>query len=231
MLLIHRSGNNKSKPVHPVFRIVNPSDYQQPKSLIQIDLPAELLYNRERYSAATGDPWLTLFGLPDICASNLDRIRHEAGHGKPRPPGIHPTICVCLATGLEHLTSHPSVESILAAHSRYNTRSSSISGLVCQVMENFLKLRDLDTTIPTKPNQRNSIWIPIEIHKQLTSLKDDLRLSSSTLAIVCIMHVLSQQHECNEDHSQEMTKYVDQFLEGLSIVARGMSALMDTYGI
>lgn len=229
---INRSSNVKSKSLHPVFRIVSPSEYQQPKSSApQIDLPAELLYNRERYSATTGDPWLTIFGLPDICLSNLDRVRHEAGHGKRRPPGIHPTVNVCLATGVEYLISHPSVESILSAHSRYNTRSSSISGLVCQVMENFLKLRDLDTTIPTKSSQRNSIWVPIEIHKQLSTLKDDLRLSSSTLSIICIMHVLSQQHECNEDHAMEMSKYVEQFLEGLSIVARGMSALMDTYGI
>jgi len=184
-----------------------------------IDIAGDLRENFERYS--NGDEWLSVTQMPRIAIVAADKVRKRV---KGFTPGFNPTIACCIWHSIEALNLNPDVQSLLGIKDRFDT-SDFHDGMAELVVASFFQVFPMTVAVSGGGSRRN-ICVPTEIKTALGELADDIGITKSSLASLCVLSALCDQPEVNPQSRTAMSKSVGQFMKLVSWKARGCAALM-----
>lgn len=219
------------RPTPTYLRIAGPVDTSHLDYKSDSSLESLLLRDRQRYSAQTGDPWLSFYSFPSTVRLNLDRIRTQTSHGRSsRRIGINPTICCALDEGMKYLLERHELKSLSVARIMFENAQSSIDGDVQAVLSDFFKWNKFEINMGDS-KERINVATPPEIYGPVSAVADSVNADISFIGLVAILHSLSEQHECNDDHRDEFKRHVHKFLRWSGIRARLLNCALREFNL
>lgn len=131
------------------------------------------------------------------------------------------------------MADRPEIKSLALARTVFENSASSKNGNVKMVLSSFFEWGASEISISADATKRVNVATPLEIHSGLHSLADSINASQALtfIGVVCVLHALSLQSECNDGHRDEFRRHVDTFLERVDIKARAANACLREFNL
>lgn len=200
-------------------------EYTQASLLVfrpQMDLLNELKKNRALYIPENHDPWTTLYNLSNSLRINLNRVKTRIEQHSEKRIGDHPVINAAIMLGAQSLSQEKEIDPLLDIRRHFHGIDSSIDSLTAEVIESIFE----KFPITFEQGKKQTIHMPINIHRVVSSLSENVGTSLNNICTLSIMRSLSLLPECIEETANEMTTKISEFRKLCKLRYRIMKAIL-----
>jgi hypothetical protein len=173
-----------------------------------IDLVHELTHNRFHYM---GGEQVSIYSVPGVVRWGLDRVRARVD--SPSKISLSIAVCACVEHGVNALGSDGEVQSLLAVRRQFDLLDGVCAEEVVEVVPFF---QAIPVSLPDSTGSgivdKISVCLTEEVKHGLADLSNDMGVSASNLALLCIMWVLREQQGVLEGHRRAMGEAVGTFM-------------------
>lgn len=203
-------------------------EYTQASLLVfrpQVDLLDELKRNRALYIPDPHDPWTTLYNISDSLRINLNRVKSRIEQHSGKKIGDHPVMNCAIMLGAQGLSQERDIDPLLETRRHFHGIDSSIDALTVQVIESIFD----KFPITFEQGKRQSIHMPLNIHRTISSLAEDVGISVNNVCTLSIMRSLSLLPETMYEDGQEMISKISEFRKLCKLRYRIMKAVLQEF--
>jgi hypothetical protein len=205
-------------------------EYTQASLLVfrpQVDLLDELRKNRALYIPEPHDPWPTLYNVSDSLRLNILRVKSRIEQHSAKRIGDHPVMNAAIMLGAQWLAQEKDIDPLLDIRRHFNGIDSNVDRLTASVIQSIFE------TFPIRfeTAKRQSVHMPINIHRVVSSLSEDVGTTVNNVCTLAMMRTFSILPETIYESSQEMTQKINEFRKLCDLRYRAMKAILQEFDL